>query len=205
MFDYQVTVIINFPEDNYLNLLLKDIKVTRDNYWLLEDKNLTIDNSRNLSFWLKNKPNQVDDIKVALIPLWSAGLEAQNALLKTLEELPNYARVIIITPKLDLLLPTIVSRGQVIHSNNQEKNNLANVFLSSCLTDRLKIIKDLKEESEIQNLLSGIEFILSDYQKSKKITKDLESFLILKNSLKFRGVSNKLVFENMALILPVLD
>lgn len=205
MFDYQVTVIINFPEDNYLNLLLKDIKVTRDNYWLLEDKNLTIDNSRNLSFWLKNKPNQVDDIKVALIPLWSAGLEAQNALLKTLEELPNYARVIIITPRLDLLLPTIISRSQVVDLNNKETSNLAAVFLSSCLTDRLKIIKDLKEESEIQNLLSGIEFILSDYQKSKKITKDLESFLILKNSLKFRGVSNKLVFENMALILPVLD
>ena len=42
-------------------------------------------------------------------------LPAQNALLKTLEEPPAHSLIILTTPNPALLLPTVVSRCQVIH------------------------------------------------------------------------------------------
>jgi DNA polymerase III subunit delta' len=44
----------------------------------------------------------------------TATVEAQNALLKTLEEPPNYAVLIVLTADPELLLPTIISRCQQI-------------------------------------------------------------------------------------------
>ncbi|MCR1899537.1 DNA polymerase III subunit delta' [Irregularibacter muris] len=45
------------------------------------------------------------------------GTAAQNALLKTLEEPPSYAVIILLTTNLQGLLPTIISRSQVLQFN----------------------------------------------------------------------------------------
>ena len=42
------------------------------------------------------------------------GLEAQNGLLKTLEEPPAYMTIILITSSSNNLIPTIVSRCQIV-------------------------------------------------------------------------------------------
>lgn len=83
---------------------------------LLADPNssLGIDSVRSLQEFFATKP-AVADYKVAI--LFYAYLltpEAQSALLKTLEEPPEFARIILVTPHTHQLLPTILSRCQVI-------------------------------------------------------------------------------------------
>lgn len=67
--------------------------------------------------------------------------QAQNALLKTIEEPPSYAVIMLLTDTLDALLPTIRSRCIVL--------NLKNV-------DEKQIVKLLMEKYEIPDYRAGI-------------------------------------------------
>ncbi|SNR86791.1 DNA polymerase-3 subunit delta' [Desulfurobacterium atlanticum] len=78
-----------------------------------EDKPPTIDEIREITSWLSMKPTH-SKRKIAIID--SAELmrnEAANALLKTLEEPPEYANIILITSNENALLPTIKSRCKI--------------------------------------------------------------------------------------------
>ncbi|RJR15205.1 hypothetical protein C4579_02755 [Candidatus Microgenomates bacterium] len=71
--------------------------------------------------------------------------EAQQALLKTIEEPPPQTKLIIVSPKLDLLLPTIQSRVVIRYENVQEITQLVlpdevmwQKLLKSSIGQRLK-------------------------------------------------------------------
>ncbi|HOU15838.1 MAG TPA: DNA polymerase III subunit delta' [Anaerolineae bacterium] len=76
--------------------------------------NLKIDQIRAVERFLALTPNESAH-KIALINAFErATIGAANALLKTLEEPPAYAHLILLAQDADLLLPTIVSRSQQI-------------------------------------------------------------------------------------------
>src|SRR3989344_5694025 len=66
------------------------------------------------------KERGVDPIDINFNAYSDITLEAQNALLKILEEPPNNTIIIITTPKKELLLPTIISRCKVIVLQEKE-------------------------------------------------------------------------------------
>ena len=75
---------------------------------------LKIDQIREIERFLALTPNE-SARKIALIADFErATIGAANALLKTLEEPPSYAHLILVATDADLLLPTIVSRTQQI-------------------------------------------------------------------------------------------
>ncbi|MCU0519637.1 MAG: DNA polymerase III subunit delta' [Anaerolineae bacterium] len=75
---------------------------------------LRIEQIRDVERFLTLTPNE-SPCKVALISDFErATVGAANALLKTLEEPPTYAHLILLATDADLLLPTIVSRAQQI-------------------------------------------------------------------------------------------
>ncbi len=75
---------------------------------------LKIDQIRTVERFLSLTPNE-GPCKIALIGAFeSATTGAANALLKTLEEPPAYAHLILLAQDADMLLPTIVSRSQQI-------------------------------------------------------------------------------------------
>ncbi len=80
-----------------------------------EDKQtITIDQVRDLQHQLSLKP-YASDKKVGIIPeAQRMTTEAQNALLKTLEEPPAHSVLILTAPSTRILLPTIVSRCQIV-------------------------------------------------------------------------------------------
>lgn len=76
--------------------------------------NLKIDQIRAVERFLALTPNESAH-KIALINAFErATIGAANALLKTLEEPPAYAHLILLAQDAELLLPTIVSRSQQI-------------------------------------------------------------------------------------------
>ncbi|HZJ77123.1 MAG TPA: DNA polymerase III subunit delta' [Oscillospiraceae bacterium] len=95
------------------------IKVASGNYpdikTIEEDRIIKIDTIRELIGEMQLKPYE-GRCKVCIIcDADKMNIEAQNALLKTLEEPPSYAVLILLTAKSESLLPTIVSRCQVIN------------------------------------------------------------------------------------------
>lgn len=117
------------------------------------ENSIGIDEIRNLQNELSLKPFQEKLITVFIKEAQNLTTEAQNCLLKTLEE-PNPASLIILTaPDTSWLSPTIVSRCQIIHlplksqiqvneNESQRIVELLNLLLNSSPAKRFKIAEE---------------------------------------------------------------
>jgi DNA polymerase III gamma/tau subunit len=72
-----------------------------------------IDSAREIKSSLTRKPYQSKAISIILEEAQTLTVEAQNALLKTLEEPPGTAQVYLTAPTVDPFLPTVLSRVHV--------------------------------------------------------------------------------------------
>lgn len=117
-------------------------------------------------------------IKIVVIPeAEKITLPGQNALLKTLEEPPANSKLFLTTPEINLILPTIVSRCQVIQLINkiQENDEVNKVFFRSLKQDMGERLINI--EAYASNRNQALEFI-------SQVIKILENNLRLKtNSL----------------------
>ncbi len=100
---------------------------------LYSPESIGIEEIRNLEHWLSLKPFQEKKKIVFIKEAQRLTIEAQNALLKTLEEPPPDSFIILTAPNRFLLLPTIISRCQIselpatteISLDAQERQRLA--------------------------------------------------------------------------------
>lgn len=76
------------------------------------------------------------------------GMEAQNALLKTLEEPPSYVNIILITSNISNLISTIISRSQLIKFNPVESQTIVDLIIS-------RYMKSQEEASFIAHFTKG--------------------------------------------------
>jgi len=94
---------------------------------LQTEGSLGIEVIRDLKKFLSRKPYQ-EDTKVVCLPTADRlTIPAQHALLKTLEEPPGECLIILITSNEALLLPTIISRCQVIRLGKGDYRSVDNV------------------------------------------------------------------------------
>lgn len=119
----------------------------------MAEKSISIDEIRNLQKKLILKPF-IEREKICLVKeAQNLTTEAQNALLKTLEEPPPDCLIVLSTPNTNLLLPTIISRCQIVNLGrvNQiliDKEEIAKIselwekILDSTPGKRLKIIEE---------------------------------------------------------------
>lgn len=166
-----------------------------------ENNNISIDKIRILSKMVYEKPVKYD-YNVFIIE--DAGLmkaEAQNALLKTLEELPGYSIVFMTIDNRYKLLNTIISRSQIINvlerkSIDYESETFKNlVYLLNkvfegnyyIINKEKSLIKDLSENrSEVLKIMTQI---YSDAIFNKFETKNLKYNNLIKKMLKISNSS----------------
>lgn len=143
--------------EKFENLINKKISSLANNpdFLFLQtgESSIGIDEIRNLQNGLSRKPFQEKMITVLIKEAQNLTTEAQNCLLKTLEE-PNPASQIFLTaPDTSWLLPTIVSRCQIIHlplksqiqideKESQKIGELLNSLLNSSPAKRFKIAEE---------------------------------------------------------------
>lgn len=102
-----------------LNIAQKKLKelplFSHPDFFLLEgEQSIGIDKIRELEKKLTLKP-YLGTVKIALVlEAEKLTLPAQNAFLKTLEETPPSSLIILTVPEINSLLPTVVSRCQII-------------------------------------------------------------------------------------------
>ncbi len=154
-----------------------------------------------------------NDEKIALISFNTISLPAQNAMLKVLEEPREGVRFILVTSNKDALIPTVLSRLQIVESKNKSMGDLGNVemFFEAKPTSRMKLpfIVELlsREDEEGRKDREAIrKFILdlASFSSTQKYinSKFVEEILEMASYASDPSASGKALIEYLALLLP---
>lgn len=136
--------------------------------------------------------------------------EAQNALLKTLEE--SNALFVFVTPSPYLLLPALRSRAQMLGISSLRNVQDAERFLHAPPAERLELLKPLLEKDDedkrdlrpILAFLSSLEHALGARVQDAGAREGLESVYRARMYLADKGALVKPLLEQVALIAPVI-
>ena len=103
-----------------------------------DEESLKISQVREIKHFLTRKPYREDSMVVFIPQAHRLTIQAQNALLKTLEEPPSHAVLILTTPYEERLLPTILSRCVVHYQKQDSLNETSNSFDIATLINTLR-------------------------------------------------------------------
>jgi DNA polymerase III delta prime subunit len=185
-------------------------------------ENLTIDDARELKSLHSTRPIGVTGKKIFIITTNAATVEAQNALLKLLEEPAEYAHFFLIVPSGHILLPTVKSRMREIaqgggvrgegigkHKSLEQKEIIeeAKKFLNMTPAKRLEVVKKLveditKEKKTKQDAINFLDAIQAVVYEEKGVKSARPSLEVIETSRKYihdRAPSVKMLMEYVAL------
>lgn len=163
-----------------------------------------IDDSRRLIDEAYRTPVGEAESKLISVALTKITVEAQQALLKLLEEPPSTTRFVFTVPEGCQLLPTVLSRFSIrIEEEKEDKKTVVfDDFLASNYAERLEIIeKELKAKNTDwqTSMQQGLIEYLNQHKAGLEHLHELE--FISRYYLK-RGSSNKMLLEHLALVTP---
>lgn len=163
--------------------------------------------------------------KIFIVSVRGITKQAQNALLKILEEPPSETHFFLIVPSPELLLPTLRSRLSMLRASDSRSENQmlaelpsAEEFLAKSPSARIAVVqamlkalekeKDDKEDSteplvekeRIMQFLSALERTLAGNVRQNATA--LSELLEVKTYARDRAPSLKLLLEHVALSLP---
>lgn len=150
--------------------------------------------------------------RVVILNFADATTEAQNALLKLLEEPPAPSIFFIVTPSPRTLLPTLRSRLFDIAAPHEDTVPAAVAgFARDTAAARLLYIKELlatKDDDEVHtlmeitNFLSALERLLAAHVLQAPMREGLRSLYAAKRALTTPGAALKPLLEQLAILLP---
>jgi len=183
-----------------------------------------VDDARSLKSLSVQKVAE-DSKKIFLIATNSFLLEAQNTMLKLLEEPVSNTHFFIIVPDIEALLPTFVSRFFVIRNKGAEDSDIikdAEAFLKMTKLNRLDFVKKLvakDEDAEDDRSLDGVRAKALRFLNSLEMVLHKKTFstsIIDGNAECFKQIfkareflrqpsaASKTLLESVALIIPKL-
>jgi DNA polymerase III delta prime subunit len=132
--------------------------------------------------------------------------EAQNALLKTLEEPPADALFFFILPSPESLLPTVRSRAHIYEPpTGIEDESDAVRFLASAPAKRLELLKPfLERDDEGERDLGSVIAFLSSLERALPRGKGAEPIYRARKYITDKGALVKPLLEQVALLVPVV-
>lgn len=149
---------------------------------------------------------------VVVTPLMTA--EAQNALLKTLEEPPGNALFFLIVPAPEALLPTLRSRTQrlALQGSKPETGMDPKIFLASAPAKRLEMLKPLLEKDDddrrdvasIITFLSLLERMLESVPRDHMNNDGLTAVYRARKYMLDKGSLLRPLLEQVALLVPIM-
>ena len=160
-------------------------------------------------------------VKLLVIYFSTIGIEAQNILLKTLEEPSKHTHIFMLTPHTERLLPTVLSRCMQVTLHETCNNSVLGIsgkdteaFIAATVPERLKIIEKINKgknkavnKTRFLDMLDGIELYLHKH-KPKEIG-ELETSWIMrvrvvlqaKKYMHDKGAMSKMLMESVAFII----
>lgn len=170
---------------------------------------LGIDESRKLKDLHLSKSFLEDGKRIFIIEANGITHEAQNALLKIFEEPNENTHFFLIMPSIEVLLPTLRSRLQILNSPDQDSSEETikevREFLKLSKKEKVKYVDDLAKKisddeltkADAQEFLGALEMIL--YEDKEKNTEGLRAVVKARNYINDRSPSVKQLLEFVAL------
>ncbi|MFA6297445.1 MAG: hypothetical protein WC629_02685 [Candidatus Paceibacterota bacterium] len=170
----------------------------------------TIEDAREIKE-LASRRDSTTEKRIFIIQAGAFTREASNALLKTLEEPGENTHFFLVTPSLSRVLPTIISRCQVVHDYSSVASSLIlpEKFLSFSTVKRLAYVKDVmgkldKEEVAKSDIHSFIEELIRYQYEQVKTTKatklkNLAQSADIASYARDTSASLKMILEYLAL------
>ncbi len=181
------------------------------------DKAIGIEEVRTMQKGLILKPFK-SQIKAVLIQnAESLTMQAQNAMLKTLEEPPNHTLIILSTTSKELLLSTICSRCRIFELEKEESMseeeisenlNILTSLVSAGIGERLKIAQDegKTQESAIlwseKMIIAARKKVIEHLEEDKQVYRYLNVLISIQRSyvtLKTTNANPRLTLETLLL------
>jgi len=188
------------------------VKSRNQDFFHLRYENFTIDDARTLKLNHEMRPVVDGSKKIFIIVADNINTEAQNALLKLLEEPASYAHFFIIIPGAHLLLPTVKSRLYFVESLSTDsglvaQNSEAKKFLKLDKVKRLEYIKKLveditKEKKNKRDVIIFLHSLQDEIKAEKGVRSGVEALGAIDIALKYiddRSPSVKMLLEYVAL------
>jgi len=143
-------------------------------------------------------------------------VEAQNALLKTIEEPASPTVFFILIPEGSFILETVLSRVQVIHSGSDQnyKDVVAN-FLQSSFVDRVELLeifytegddkKPKLQKGKVSLFVNELESTLAQLVISERVSSDVFHDVVdVTQYILDRSSSGKQILEYISMRIPTL-
>jgi DNA polymerase III delta prime subunit len=180
-----------------------------DDVSTVEVNSFGIDDSRQLIKDSYTQPSDLNLKKIIIVKAETINIEAQQALLKILEEPPKSTVFLFILPNESSIISTLKSRFLEYRSsvNIQTEYCISESFRDFCklnYKDRLSLIVKRLEKEDIQ-WVKDIKYSLASMLNDSVHTIDANKLKVLSmvvTTLNTRGASNKLLLEELALTLP---
>jgi len=133
----------------------------------------------------------------------SIAVEAQQALLKILEEPPVTTRFLLLLPGVASLLPTVLSRLEVVVHDDLSTNTDFETFIATSLKGRMELITEAAKEKDDARFESWYRGLTESLPRMELSKEDLEAVLLVLTYARARGASKKMLWEEIAFTVPV--
>ncbi|MDQ2933137.1 MAG: hypothetical protein M3Q80_02035 [bacterium] len=175
---------------------------------------LTVDDARAIKSMHSTRPIGITEKKIFILSMNGITIEAQNALLKLLEEPSEYAHFFLIVPSAHILLPTVKSRLLELAINKEGAAAThkaweaeATAFVKMNPAKRLEVVKKLieeitKEKKSKQDAIDFLNAVQDSVYKEKGSIKGkdiLETIETSRTYMNDRAPSVKMLLEYVAL------
>lgn len=202
-------ILLEHSDRNFLSSILSsELQELSPAHRFFNQTVLDIETARAIITWALAPYNEE---KIALISFHTIGLEAQNALLKVLEEPRAGVRFILITSNKANLIDTLLSRVLFVKSKESGENlSLAQTFLETApplrikLPEIVKLLSQVDEEERkdreaVRSFVLSLVVVLQDnHAKPKYVEETLEIARYASDP----SASGKALLEYLALLLP---
>lgn len=197
---YHHAVLIKHSPVNQLDIKSVDFgDEIQDTYF----ERFGIDDARRLVATANNLPAN-EDVQTLVVRADFVTLEAQNALLKILEEPPETTRLVFVLPEGFQVLPTLLSRFSIITTSGTDTKNATEefrLFQSQVYAERLRAVEVSTKKKDLawqQAIKQGL--LIHLLQEKSDCLAELE---YVASHLLTRGASNKFLLEHLSLTLPI--
>ncbi|MEN9551656.1 MAG: polymerase delta prime subunit [Candidatus Parcubacteria bacterium] len=217
---HHARLIINIERKQIASSLFEQLNTSFSSHVLHDLTSLDIHTARTIISWAITPASKE---KTAVISFHTATGEAQNALLKIVEEPPVGVSFIFVTSSKETLLPTFLSRLSLIDDEDTLETNtssqkasdqmssLVELFLTTDTTERLKnkeLLSIMEQETEDgkKDREGAKRFLFTLLQKMKLYHyphTHIEEVINLSSALSSPSTSIKYIFEYLSFLLAV--
>lgn len=208
MFEHHSFVVFSDDSAGVIERFLQKYPVADMETWQLEK--MGIDEARALISTAFSEP-KTGDKRLLIITCRNTTVEAEQALLKILEEPPKTTVFLFVVPAGFRFLPTLNSRffnvtAELTEGSQELPVETLEVFLAQTYAKRLtEIAKRLKDEDIdwVRNLKRELLVVVKKGEGFGLKLRGKRALVLVLDFLDERGASNKMLLEELALTLPV--